>query len=121
MWRSGHCASVTAQAGLDDFSPLPDLQLVALGASEKADAHRTHARLKHLQQLGAPQQERMLAWQRQRLDIMLVDHFLRSGLYDTAAELAKDSRVEVGPASPIFVLPDAQHTRILPAWRHGVH
>eukprot|EP00891_Asterochloris_glomerata_P002826 jgi/Astpho2/2826/e_gw1.00050.131.1_t len=75
---------------------LQDLKrkLVALGACEKADAHRTHARLKHLQQLGAPQQERMLAWQRQRLDIILVDHFLRSGLYDTAAELAKDSKVE---------------------------
>ena len=90
---------MTVQAGLYNCNPLPALQLVALGASERADAHRTHARLKHLQQLGTPQQERMLAWQRQRLDIILVDHFLRSGLYDTAAELAKDSKVEVGPAS----------------------
>ena len=93
----GRCALVTVQSGLYHFGSLPALQLVALGACEKADAHRTHARLKHLQQLGAPQQERMLAWQRQRLDIILVDHFLRSGLYDTAAELAKDSKVEVGP------------------------
>ena len=89
---------MTVQAGLHNCNPLPALQLVALGVNERADAHRTHARLKHLQQLGTPQQERMLAWQRQRLDIILVDHFLRSGLYDTAAELAKDSKVEVGPA-----------------------
>ena len=115
---------VTAQAGVYHSSPLPNLQLVALGASEKADAHRTHARLKHLQQLGAPQQERMLAWQRQRLDIILVDHFLRSGLYDTAAELAKDSKVEVGFASLNFVLSmgkrDAQHTGMSSGLRHGL-
>ena len=102
-------------------SPLPDLQLVALGASERGDAQRTHARLKHLQQLGAPQQERMLAWQRQRLDIILVDHFLRSGLYDTAAELAKDSKVEVGPAQLNFAVTGTRTACCVSGMQNGLH
>ena len=38
----------------------------------------------------------MLVWKKKRLDRMLVDHCLRSGYYETAIKLAKDSQIEVG-------------------------
>ena len=34
------------------------------------------------------------AWRRQRLDRMLVEHFLRQGFYDTAIQLAKAEGLE---------------------------
>jgi len=34
-------------------------------------------------------------WRKKRLDRMLVDHFLRSGYYNTAIKLARHSGIEV--------------------------
>jgi len=34
-------------------------------------------------------------WRKKRLDRMLVDHFLRSGYYNTAIKLARHSSIEV--------------------------
>lgn len=36
-----------------------------------------------------------LLWRRKRLERMLVDHFLRSGYYETAIEMAKKADIEV--------------------------
>jgi len=42
-------------------------------------------------------------WRKKRLDRMLVDHFLRSGYYNTAIKLAQHSGIEVGLCSGIMI------------------
>jgi hypothetical protein len=53
---------------------------------EAGDALRCKARLEHLQQLGAPGKGSVVAWNKQRLDRLLVDHMLRSGNQASAGE-----------------------------------
>lgn len=54
-------------------------KLADVSQQEAGDALRCKARLEHLQQLGAPGKGSVVAWNKQRLDRLLVDHMLRSG------------------------------------------
>ena len=54
-------------------------------------------RLDHLKSFASGQlsKEASQAWKKKRIDRMIVDHFLRSGLYNTAIAIAKNSEIEV--------------------------
>lgn len=54
------------------------------------------ARLDHIKEHTDERKSAAILWKKKRLDRMLVDHCLRSGFYDTAIKLAKDSEIEVG-------------------------
>lgn len=62
-------------------------KLREVSCSERDDVQRCKARLEHLVTLGAPARDAVLAWTKQRLDRIIVDHLLREGCYDTAAAL----------------------------------
>jgi hypothetical protein len=63
-------------------------KLEDVGKQEHDDAQRCRVRLDHLSSLGAPPPNGAVAWNRQRLDRLLVDHLLRAGHYQTAARMA---------------------------------
>lgn len=55
-------------------------------------------RLAHLQErenAGIKEEGPPTTWQKNRLDRMLVEYFLRAGYYNTALKLAKHSNIEV--------------------------
>lgn len=54
-------------------------------------------RLDHLKSFasGELSKEAAISWKKKRIDRMIVDHFLRSGLYNTAIAIAKNSEIEV--------------------------
>lgn len=54
-------------------------KLTDVSQQEAGDTFRCKARLEHLQQLGAPGKGSVVAWNKQRLDRLLVDHMLRTG------------------------------------------
>ena len=62
------------------------------------------ARLDHLMSYAAGEQTEGMktAWRQNRVDRMLVDHFLRAGYYTAAYKLSKSSGIEV----------NIQHTRM---------
>lgn len=62
-------------------------KLSDVSQQEAGDALRCKARLEHLQQLGAPGKGSVVAWNKQRLDRLLVDHMLRSGNQASAGML----------------------------------
>jgi len=65
-----------------------------VGKSEKAEAQRCKARLEHLKTIGVPGKSKIIAWNKQRLDRILVDHLLRQGHQQTATHLAKEAGIE---------------------------
>jgi len=64
---------------------------------EKLCLRCLRTRLDHLKSFasGELSKEASLAWKKKRIDRMVVDHFLRSGLYNTAISIAKKSEIEV--------------------------
>jgi macrophage erythroblast attacher len=63
-------------------------KLADVGRAERDEAARCRARLEHLAALGAPARGATVAWNRPRLDRILVDHLLRSGCHESASALA---------------------------------
>eukprot|EP00794_Sanderia_malayensis_P005592 gene5592-6281_t len=61
---------------------------------EKDTAKNCKARVEHLKEHSDKRRHVKIIWKRERLDRMLVDHFLRSGYYETACLMAKTSGVE---------------------------
>lgn len=62
-------------------------KLQDVGRQEADEALRVKARLEHLSALGpAPGQDGVVAWNRRRLDRMLVDHMLRTGHHASAGK-----------------------------------
>lgn len=64
---------------------------------EKVCVRCLRTRLDHLKSFASGQlsKEATQAWKKKRIDRMIVDHFLRSGLYNTAISIAKNSEIEV--------------------------
>jgi len=84
-------------AGLDQLvSRLQGLKrkLVDVSRAERDEASRCKARVEHLAALGTPARGATVAWNRPRLDRILVDHLLRSDCHVTAAALAASARIE---------------------------
>ncbi|XP_068708537.1 E3 ubiquitin-protein transferase MAEA-like isoform X2 [Montipora foliosa] len=63
-------------------------------AQEEACLQHCRARLEHIKEHSDEQKSAVILWKKKRLDRMLVDHCLRSGFYETAIKLAKDSEIE---------------------------
>ncbi|KAG2495243.1 hypothetical protein HYH03_006516 [Edaphochlamys debaryana] len=69
---------------------------------EADDCERVRARLEYLSTCRPPPSGvgvdpnagGLIPWTRQRLDLLLVDHLLRSGYHDTAAKLAATARIQ---------------------------
>eukprot|EP00879_Flechtneria_rotunda_P033751 GHRR01037489.1.p1 GENE.GHRR01037489.1~~GHRR01037489.1.p1 ORF type:complete len:142 (-),score=21.48 GHRR01037489.1:280-705(-) len=60
------------------------------GSKQEADeALRCKARLEHLQLLGIPGKGSVVAWNKKRLDRILVDHILRSGNHNSAGKFTQ--------------------------------
>ena len=74
------------------------LQLDQSSQEENADALRCHARLLHLQKLGIPGKDEVIDWNRKRLDILLADHMLHCGQYQSAEALTSESHIEASNA-----------------------
>ncbi len=68
-------------------------QLGEVSAAEADESARCRARLDHLNTIGAPAKHGALAWNKHRLDRIIVDHLLRSGFNATASMLASSSGV----------------------------
>lgn len=81
-------------------------KLVDVSQQEAGDALRCKARLEHLQQLGSPGKGSVVAWNKQRLDRLLVDHMLRSGNQASAARLAQETGSEA--LSDLHIFAQAQ-------------
>lgn len=83
-------------AGLDHLATrLQGLKrkLADVSQAERDEAARCKARLEHLAALGAPARGATVAWNRQRLDRVLVDHLLRAGCHQSAAALAASAGI----------------------------
>lgn len=96
---SGDNASHEEQlAGLDQLvERLQGLKrkLTEVSRSERDEAARCKARLEHLASLGAPRRGDAVAWNRPRLDRILVDHMLRSDCYASAVALASSAQIDL--------------------------
>jgi hypothetical protein len=87
-----------------------DVQLADCARAEREDVQRCRARLEHLTALGPPLRNRALDWNRGRLDRILVDHMLRCGYERSAAQLTRESGLQV---RQLVCLPvDAPHRAI---------
>ena len=64
-------------------------------SQEEACLRHCRARLDHIKEHADERKSAVVVWKKKRLDRMLVDHCLRSGYYETAIKLAKDSQIEV--------------------------
>lgn len=61
-------------------------KLTDVSKQEADEALRCKARLEHLQLAGKPAKGHIIAWSKQRLDRILVDHMLRTGNHSSAGE-----------------------------------
>jgi macrophage erythroblast attacher len=68
-------------------------KLADVTLAEADEAARCKARLEHLRALGAPARGAAVAWNRPRLDRILVDHLLRSGCHASAEMLTSSARI----------------------------
>lgn len=66
-------------------------KLAEVSRTEKEDAHRCKARLEHLRSVGPFPKSGITAWNKPRLDRILIDHLLRCGHLQVACELAHSS------------------------------
>ena len=64
-------------------------------SQEEACLRHCRARLDHIKEHADERKSAVVLWKKKRLDRMLVDHCLRSGFYETAIKLARDSQIEV--------------------------
>ncbi len=62
---------------------------------EGETAKSCKARVEHLKEHSDTRRNAQMVWKAERLDRMLVDHFLRSGYYETAMLMAKKADIEV--------------------------
>lgn len=69
----------------------------AVGAAEAADLERCRARLRQLVEAGPAPKDGALAWNRPRLDRILVDHMLRYGYHASAAQLTSERGIQARP------------------------
>ena len=56
---------------------------------EREESQRCKARLEHLHTLGPPSRDQHIAWNRKRIDRIIVDYMLRSGYLESAAKLVQ--------------------------------
>ncbi|KXZ46821.1 hypothetical protein GPECTOR_40g555 [Gonium pectorale] len=71
-------------------------KLKDVSRAEADDCQRCKARLEYLAASPKPtggEPDAQLSWTRQRLDLLLVDHLLRSGYHESAARLVADSKL----------------------------
>lgn len=59
-------------------------KLVDVGKQEADEAMRCKARLEHLKLVGKPTKGHVIAWSKQRLDRIIIDHMLRTGIHNSA-------------------------------------
>ncbi|MEW5308738.1 MAG: hypothetical protein WDW38_000674 [Sanguina aurantia] len=78
-------------------------KLHEVSGSEAGDAQRCASRLQHLQSIGLPPKDGAVQWNKLRLDRLLAEHLLRSGLHDTAAQLVGSGGILDLVDSHIFV------------------
>ena len=69
-------------------------KLSDVSQTEEEEAHRCKARLQHLKALGPPDPYHAIAWNKQRLDRLLVDHLLRQGASETAELLVSATGIK---------------------------
>ncbi|KIY92088.1 Protein fyv10 [Monoraphidium neglectum] len=84
-------------AGLDQLvTRLQGLKrkLADVSRAERDEAARCQARLEHLAALGAPARGAAVAWNRPRLDRILVDHLLRDGCHVSATALSASAGID---------------------------
>ncbi|XP_076367685.1 E3 ubiquitin-protein transferase Katazuke isoform X1 [Tachypleus tridentatus] len=106
-----HNASSDLEKGLQKKSPtVGELQVLLGGMVEKLNLLKRKAeesiteemeaasvckrRLDHLKEHASSNENAIAQWKKKRLDRMLVEHFLRSGYYNTALRLARHSNIE---------------------------
>jgi macrophage erythroblast attacher len=68
---------------------------VEIGDVEEQEASRCRARLQHLAQIGLPQKNHALEWNRLRVDRILADHMLRCGFLESATQLVNETGMQV--------------------------
>eukprot|EP00775_Hariotina_reticulata_P009235 gene9235-9400_t len=81
-------------------------KLQEVGRQEANEALRCKVRLEHLQLLGQPSKGNVIAWNKQRLSRILVDHMLRRGYHQSAGALAQETQSE--QLSDIHIFADAR-------------
>lgn len=81
-------------------------KLEATAEQEDAELARCRARLAHLRGLGAPPRDGQVAWNRRRIDALLVDHMLRCGHNRAAAALAASAGIQ--PLVELHIFAGAQ-------------
>jgi len=69
-------------------------KLTEMSKEEEADAGRCVMRLQHLISLGHPLPDQHIPWNKKRLDVILVDHLLRSGYHVSATNLASEAGIQ---------------------------
>eukprot|EP00798_Chlamydomonas_sp_ICE-L_P023017 gene23017-30210_t len=77
-------------------------KLADASITEKEEAGRCKARLEHLKSIGRPDKNHVIAWNKQRLDRILVDHMLRSGQQGAAKLLIDRGGIKELVDSSIF-------------------
>ncbi|CAD7704864.1 unnamed protein product [Ostreobium quekettii] len=78
-------------------------KLDEISRTEQECAHKCHVRLRHLVELGEPEEDQVVAWNMERFDCILVDHMLRTGCHNSAFCLAKSSNIEDLVDSNVFL------------------
>ncbi|KAF0291995.1 Macrophage erythroblast attacher [Amphibalanus amphitrite] len=71
---------------------------------ELQSAELCRRRLQHLMEYGSQSAGLLSQWKRQRLDRLLVDHFVRCGFYELAVNLARHSQIEPLTNIDIFLV-----------------
>lgn len=102
----------SVEATLDSLNTcLRDLKrlkrkLDAASAAEREDAQRCCTRLEHLKELGHPQRDGNIEWNRSRINRLLVDHMLRGGNLKSAEDLVR--RAGLGELTDLHIFSGAQ-------------
>lgn len=68
-------------------------KLAEVSLSEREDAQRCKARLQHIADNGLPSKDGAIAWNKKRLDRIIVDYLLRAGYNRSAQELTAGSKL----------------------------
>lgn len=77
---------------------------------EEIDAAKVcKRRVDHLKENDCQLSMMTAQWRKKRLDRMLIDHFLRSGYYNTAVKLARHSGIEVTRSLTCVLGPSLQN------------
>ena len=95
-WHKPSINQLTKIEYLKVFCSCPSFQSEECLSQEEVCLRHCRARLDHIKEHADERKSAVVLWKKKRLDRMLVDHCLRSGFYETAIKLARDSQIEVG-------------------------